>query len=185
MENTYPDKLATPPEIRIPVIVDGMQDHGLHLVHEIGGKPRNYLHEVSIPHGHQEAVGYLEAAGYNKARGWVKDGIQHWVWSKTYPLVVAKWAEPTPPPSCPETDLSFLPEGGEGLDRRSKRTSYNGPDELAHVYSFFLTVEDADQGARDANELGITRKGKFVAGSFRVADIPGRMPAVVGDLTGN
>lgn len=66
-----------------------------------------------------------------------------------------------------------------------KAGKYEGPDELSHVYAFARTEERAAEIALTANTLGVTRKGKFVAGSFKVAEIPDRLPAVIGTLTGN
>jgi hypothetical protein len=66
-----------------------------------------------------------------------------------------------------------------------KQTRYKGPDEFAHVYSWANSDQEAKAIAAEANRTGMTRKGKFVAGSFRVEHISGRVPAVVGDLTGN
>ena len=63
------------------------------------------------------------------------------------------------------------------------KRGYSGPDELAHVYNFARTIEEAQQIALDANRFGVTRNGKFVAGSFTVAEIAGRLPAVIGLLT--
>lgn len=53
------------------------------------------------------------------------------------------------------------------------------------MYAFAGDEKSAEAIARDANSHGVTRGGKFVAGSFEVAHIPGRLPAVVGRLTGN
>ena len=64
-------------------------------------------------------------------------------------------------------------------------TKYKHPDEFAHVYAFAYTTQEAEAIARDANALQLTRKGKFVPGTFRVEHIPGRVPAVIGDLSGN
>lgn len=86
---TYPAQMKTPIEVSIPML--GIQDHGLSLVHEIGGQPRNYLHEVSIEQWEQDAVRYLEAAGYAYRCGWVKDGKAFSTYSKAFPLTVATW----------------------------------------------------------------------------------------------
>jgi hypothetical protein len=52
-----------------------------------------------------------------------------------------------------------------------------------NVYCFASTVARAEAIARDANSDPAPRRGKFVAGSFRVDDsIQGRLPAVVGEL---
>jgi hypothetical protein len=90
MSDTFPAKLTTPVEIQIPVI--GVMDHGLALVHSIGGKPRNYLHEVSALRNHESAIGYLTDAGYAYRCGWVaKDGIKFNTYSKAFPLSVVTW----------------------------------------------------------------------------------------------
>lgn len=62
---------------------------------------------------------------------------------------------------------------------------YNAPDELAHVFAFAYTEEDAQRIADMANREGATRRGKFVPGTFVVSHIEGRLPAVTGTLTGN
>jgi hypothetical protein len=62
---------------------------------------------------------------------------------------------------------------------------YLFPDFLAHVYVFAQTAEIAGEIAREANRLELTMHGKFVAGSFVVTHVPGRLPAVTGTLTGN
>lgn len=63
--------------------------------------------------------------------------------------------------------------------------SYKKSDELDNVYVFTHSIGHAIEFAMEVNRLGITRKGKFVAGSFEAQTIPGRLPAVVGRLTGN
>lgn len=61
-------------------------------------------------------------------------------------------------------------------------TVYSGPDEFAHVA---LWSHDAAAQAERLNRADYTHNGKFVAGSFTVQHIDGRVPAVVGTLTGN
>lgn len=62
------------------------------------------------------------------------------------------------------------------------RTVYTGPDEFAHVA---LWSHDAEAQAERLNRAGYTGpRNKFVAGSFTVQHIEGRVPAVVGTLTG-
>ena len=62
------------------------------------------------------------------------------------------------------------------------RTVYAGPDEFAHVA---LWAWDADTQAERLNRAGFSGNGKFIAGSFTVEHIEGRVPAVVGKLTGD
>lgn len=82
-------KIQTPIEIAIPFAE--AVDHGMVLVHELGGKPRNYLHEVSIPEGYCTSSAYMQDAGYTKDYGYRKDGQQYWVWRKAFPLSVSRW----------------------------------------------------------------------------------------------
>ncbi len=95
MANTYKAQIKTPIEIAIPMV--DVQDHGLSLVHEIGGAPRNYLHEVSIGRDEQDAIRFLQSAGYAQRCGWVRtsDGRKFWTYSKPFPLTVGAWAEVT------------------------------------------------------------------------------------------
>lgn len=87
----YAAKIETPAEIVVPMT--GIADHGLKLVHEMGGKPRNYLHEVSIERHEQDAIRFLDAAGYAQNSGWIgKDGRKYWLYTKSFPLSVAAWA---------------------------------------------------------------------------------------------
>lgn len=67
----------------------------------------------------------------------------------------------------------------------SKRNPYNHPDFWEHVYSWAITEQQADAIAREANRSGATRRGKFVAGSFKVEHPEGHTWAVTGVLTGN
>ena len=53
---------------------------------------------------------------------------------------------------------------------------------MSNVYAFAATVETADRIAKEANAQRVTRKGLFVPGSFAVAMIEGRCPAVIGTL---
>jgi hypothetical protein len=62
--------------------------------------------------------------------------------------------------------------------------TYAGPDEFAHVYLFVPTWAEAEAEAHAANRRMETRNGKFVAGTFSVQHMPGRVPAVVGTLSG-
>jgi hypothetical protein len=86
---TYEAKIVSPVEVIVPF--PEAIDHGMNLVHEMGGKPRNYLHEVSIPEGYCTSSAYMQDAGYSKDYGYRKDGEQYWIWRKAYPLSVAKW----------------------------------------------------------------------------------------------
>jgi len=84
--------IPAPPEIRLPF--SSVVDHGLVLVHELDGSPRNYLHEVSIKDQDYDAQEYARDAGYHLSHGWVdQDGQQYWVYRKSYPLGVAEWRE--------------------------------------------------------------------------------------------
>ena len=91
MENTYEAQIKTPVEIAVPMV--GVQDHGLTLVHGMGGEPRNYLHEVSIGRDEQDAIRYLQSAGYAQRCGWIRqsDGHAMWSYTKPFPLTVAAW----------------------------------------------------------------------------------------------
>jgi hypothetical protein len=85
-------------------------------------------------------------------------------------------------------ELREVVERYPGLSKNPARKGslgYAGPDSIAHVFSFAHTVEEAQKIADEANRSGTTRRGKFTAGSFTVAHIPGRLPAVVGRMTGN
>lgn len=81
--------IKTPVELNVPV--KGVNDHGLTLVHELGGTPRNYLHEVSASAGNTEAQNYLLDAGYRQSHGYRVGGRQWWVWAKRFPLSVGTW----------------------------------------------------------------------------------------------
>ena len=62
------------------------------------------------------------------------------------------------------------------------RTVYASPDEFAHVA---LWSHDAEAQAERLNRAGYTGpRDKFVAGSFTVQHIEGRVPTVVGTLMG-
>jgi hypothetical protein len=97
MKNTnLPAQIKTPIDIAIPMV--GIMDHGLSLVHEMGGAPRNYLHEVSVGRDEQDAIRYLQAAGYAQRCGWVgsprsagEKGRTYWTYTKPFPLTVAGW----------------------------------------------------------------------------------------------
>jgi hypothetical protein len=52
---------------------------------------------------------------------------------------------------------------------------------MENIYAFAHSVESAQRVADEANRVH-PWPGKFLKGSFRVAEIPGRLPAVVGDL---
>ena len=85
-----PDKITTPADIGAPT---GTLDHGLTLVHEIGGTPRNYLHEVSVERGNVQAMRLLADGGYEQTSGWIEyhSKTAYWLYAKPYPLEVAKW----------------------------------------------------------------------------------------------
>jgi hypothetical protein len=99
-QSKFPGQLKTPVDISIPMV--GILDHGLSLVHDLGGTPRNYLHEVSIGRDEQDAIRYLQSAGYSQRCGWIGDrrvgmgtigeeGRAYWTYSKPFPLTVAAW----------------------------------------------------------------------------------------------
>ena len=83
--------IKSPIEITVP-FAEAI-DHGMVLVHEMNGNPRNWLHEVSIPEGYCTSAAYMQDAGYSKDYGYRKDGEQYWVWRKAFPLGVATWNE--------------------------------------------------------------------------------------------
>jgi hypothetical protein len=83
-------RITAPVEIAIPPSLDVI-DHGMVLVHELGGNPRNWLHEVSVRRWQQDSIRFLEAAGYIQHHGWVRDGEAFWIYTKPYPLSVLAW----------------------------------------------------------------------------------------------
>ena len=89
MADTNITTIRTPIEIQTPFPLR-VKDHGLALVHDIAGKPRNWLHEVSVRDSDTQAINYLADAGYSEHSGWRTDGTQWWVWVKAYPLDVAR-----------------------------------------------------------------------------------------------
>lgn len=89
---TYPATLKTPIEIQVPAFAcPDVIDHGLTLVHEMGGEPRNYLHEVSIPAYSQSAESLVSDFGYAYSCGYYKDGRQYKVYLRQFGLMVAAW----------------------------------------------------------------------------------------------
>lgn len=62
------------------------------LVHEMGGKPRNWLHEVSIEGWDTQGRRILDGFGYKVNSGWMSNGEQMWLYNKPYPLTVGEWA---------------------------------------------------------------------------------------------
>jgi hypothetical protein len=92
---TYPDNIPTPVDVGTPA---GTIDHGMTLVHELGGKPRNYLHQVSVERTDTQAIRLLQASGYAQHSGWIDrpaqgggTGNAYWLYCKPYPLTVARW----------------------------------------------------------------------------------------------
>jgi hypothetical protein len=92
---TYPDEITTPIEMKTPA---GTIDHGMVLVHELGGKPRNYLHKVSVERTETQAIRILQDGGYAQHSGWIDrpaqgggSGKAYWLYTKPYPLTVASW----------------------------------------------------------------------------------------------
>ena len=85
--------IPTPAELQPPFSPARVRDFGLTLVHQLGGEPRNYLHEVGVHGQDPDAVRYLQDAGYHKSYGWL-DCSRHqwWVYRKEYPLSVGEWA---------------------------------------------------------------------------------------------
>lgn len=83
-------KIETPDGLKI----DGSLDHGMVLVHELGGKPSHFLHELSIPEFCSDVTERkANEAGYKIRSGWVDRTYsvsprQMWLWSKKYPLSV-------------------------------------------------------------------------------------------------
>ena len=122
-KTNHPAKVTTPIDISVPMV--GIMDHGLTLVHDMTGAPRNYLHEVSFADGdHRDTVRYLQGAGYSYRCGWIagsapsstifrsvrkspgEDGRQMWTYTKAFPLTVAAWDRPE----------SYLCEGSEHVE---------------------------------------------------------------------
>jgi hypothetical protein len=88
MASTNTTKIETPMEIRTPFPLR-VKDHGLTLVHDLAGRERNWLHEVSVRDTDAQAINYLADAGYSEHSGWRQDMTQWWVWVKAYPLDIA------------------------------------------------------------------------------------------------
>jgi hypothetical protein len=65
--------INTPVEIRTPFPMR-VKDHGLTVVHDITGKERKWIHEVSVRDTDTQAINYLADAGYSESHGWRKDG---------------------------------------------------------------------------------------------------------------
>ncbi len=81
-------KIETPAECKQAVGID----HGMELVHDFTGEPRNYLHEISIPKADVDGIYCLIDAGYTQHHGYIaKDDTPMWVYVKQYPLMVAEW----------------------------------------------------------------------------------------------
>ena len=84
------DEIETPMEIRTPFPLR-VKYHGLTLVGDpAGGKERNCLHEVIVRDADTQPINYLADAGYSERYGWRNDGSQWWVWTKEYPLDIAR-----------------------------------------------------------------------------------------------
>lgn len=79
--------IPTPIEILIPL---PCEDHGLELVHDMSGQPRNYLHQVSVVAG-SEADAYCRDAGYRFSSGYPRGWVQMKVYTKEFPLYVGDW----------------------------------------------------------------------------------------------
>ena len=78
----YPGFLDTPKSLRCPF---ECSDHGLTIVHELTGKPRNYLHEVSVREG-ASAEAFLKERGYTQHTGHVDKDGQSWTYIKQISL---------------------------------------------------------------------------------------------------
>jgi hypothetical protein len=63
-------------------------DHGLHLVHNMDGTPRNYLHEVSFKDDDRATRECLTKREYEYQYGFNRHGTQYWCWVKRFPLDV-------------------------------------------------------------------------------------------------
>lgn len=70
-----------------------MVDHGLILAHELGGKPKHWVHEVSIPAECRMSALTLQDHGYKRTTGWMRSGRQMWVWLKTYAVYTPEIVE--------------------------------------------------------------------------------------------
>lgn len=81
---TYTTAVRTPGEFRAPL--PGIHDHGMTLVHELTGRERNWLHEVSVVEHDAQAINYLIDAGYKEHRGWQRGRMQYWVYVKEFPI---------------------------------------------------------------------------------------------------
>ncbi len=89
--------IPTPVELQPPFSPARVRDFGLTLVHQLGGEPRNYLHEVGVRDADADAIQYLSDAGYSRDYGWKdRELAQWWAYRKQYPLSVAKWVEENP-----------------------------------------------------------------------------------------
>lgn len=85
----YPGFLDTPKALRCPF---ECSDHGLTIVHELTGQPRNYLHEVSVREGSQ-AEAFLKERAYTQHTGHLDKNVQVWTYVKQIGLdQAADWA---------------------------------------------------------------------------------------------
>jgi G:T-mismatch repair DNA endonuclease (very short patch repair protein) len=75
------------PNITLPDWI-AHRDHGLELVHDIKGNPRNWLHEVSVLADDEASIAALERIGYRVAYGWrcPKTMHRYKVFQKKIPL---------------------------------------------------------------------------------------------------
>ena len=89
MKTEYPNFVRTPADIK-PAYFGILVDCGLTLVHDLDGKPRNYLHEISVS-DNPEAIRQLNRDGYERKSGHQKSGVQVWHFVKRFPLTVSKW----------------------------------------------------------------------------------------------
>ena len=88
MNNTYHAQMKTPSTLQIPVPI--AIDHGLSLVHDLGGNPMHYLHEVSFMQGDTVSESQLSQRGYKCRCGYRQHGQQYWTWAKRVSLEVAR-----------------------------------------------------------------------------------------------
>ena len=75
---TYPDKMTTPDHLQM--LKHGnfdSIDHGMNLVHDINGEPRNYLHEVSVPSKNHLERHILATSGFQFHVGWYDRDGEH------------------------------------------------------------------------------------------------------------
>jgi len=84
--------LSTPKRFQISLDGASVIDHGVELVHELGGKPRNYLQTVSIPDDDIQGncgmrrLARLSDFGFKCQSGYRNRDTQYWVYVRQLSL---------------------------------------------------------------------------------------------------